>query len=62
LLWGVRTYYFGECFNVDDYIEYTIEFLLSKDYIKKGDLVVNVGSIPILEKGKTNMIKLSKVN
>lgn len=62
MVWGVRTYYFGECFNVDDYIEYTIEFLLSKNYIKKGDLVVHVGSIPILERGKTNMIKLSRIN
>jgi len=61
LVWGVRTYYFTECFSVDDYISYTIEFLLSRNMIKKGDLVVHVGSIPILEKGKTNMIKLSVI-
>jgi len=62
LVWGIRTYYFSECFTVDDYISYTIEFLLSRNLIKKGDLVVHVGSIPILEKGKTNMIKLSVID
>jgi len=62
LVWGIRTYYFTECFSVDDYINYTIEFLLSRNLIKKGDLVVHVGSIPILEKGKTNMIKLTVID
>ncbi|MFZ5941653.1 MAG: pyruvate kinase [Bacteroidota bacterium] len=61
LVWGVRSFYFTECFSVDDYISYTNEFLLSRNLIRKGDLVVHVGSIPILEKGKTNMIKLSVI-
>jgi pyruvate kinase len=62
LVWGVRTYYFGECTNVNEYIEYTEEFLVGQNLLKKGDLVVHVGSIPILEKGKTNMLKLTQVS
>ncbi|MCK5136356.1 MAG: pyruvate kinase [Bacteroidales bacterium] len=62
LVWGVRTYYFAECYDVDDYIDYTVEFLVSQNLLKKGDLVVHVGSIPILEKGKTNMMKLTHVS
>ena len=61
LVWGVRTYFFDDCNNIDEYIDYSIRFLLSQNYIQKGDMVVHVGSIPIMEKGKTNMIKLSKV-
>lgn len=61
LVWGVRTYYFGECSNVDDYIDYTLAFLVGQNLLQKGDLVVHVGSIPILEKGKTNMMKLTRV-
>ncbi len=61
LVWGVRTYFFDDCNNIDEYIDYSIRFLLSQNYIRKGDMVVHVGSIPIMEKGKTNMIKLSKV-
>jgi pyruvate kinase len=61
LVWGVRTYFFAECNDVNDYFEYTDEFLVRQNLLKKGDLVVHVGSIPILEKGKTNMMKLTRV-
>ncbi len=59
LVWGVRAYYFEEFNHINEYIDYSIEFLLSQDYIKNGDLVVHVGSMPIKEKGVTNMLKLS---
>jgi pyruvate kinase len=61
LVWGVRSYYFEECHDVDGYIDYTLEFLVGQKLLKKGDLVVHVGSIPILEKGKTNMMKLTRI-
>jgi pyruvate kinase len=61
LVWGVRAYYFAECDQINDYIDYTYEFLVSQNLLKKGDLVVHVGSIPIMERGKTNMMKLSRV-
>ncbi|HER07457.1 MAG TPA: pyruvate kinase [Bacteroides sp.] len=61
LVWGVRTFYFRECDDVDEYIDYTVGFLVDNQLLHKGDLVVHVGSIPILEKGKTNMLKLSHV-
>ncbi|HKK62871.1 MAG TPA: pyruvate kinase [Bacteroidales bacterium] len=61
LVWGVRAFHFEDCHNINDYIEYTLDFLVSYNLIKKNDLVVHVGSIPIIKKGKTNMIKLSVV-
>lgn len=61
LVWGVRAYYFAECANTADYIDHTMDFLLGQNLISKGDLIVHVGSIPVMEKGKTNMIKLSYV-
>jgi pyruvate kinase len=62
LVWGVRSFYFKECKNINDYVSYTEEFLVSQGLLKKGDLVVHVGSIPILAKGKTNMLKLTRVS
>jgi pyruvate kinase len=61
LIWGVRAYYFAECYNINDYIDYTEDFLVGLKLLKKGDLVVHVGSIPIVERGKTNMMKLTRV-
>ncbi len=62
LVWGVRAFYFAECYNINDYIEYTEEFLVNMKLLKKGDLVVHIGSIPITERGKTNMMKLTRVS
>ncbi len=62
MVWGVRAFYFGECTIINDYIKYTEQFLVSQNLLKKGDLVVHVGSIPILERGKTNMLKLTRVS
>jgi pyruvate kinase len=61
LVWGVRAFYFADCFHINDYINYTEDFLVSSGFLKKGDLVIHVGSIPILERGKTNMMKLTRV-
>lgn len=61
LVWGVRAYYFTDFKHINEYIDYSMEFLLSQNFIKKGDLVVHVGSIPIIEKGITNMLKLSVI-
>lgn len=62
LVWGVRTYFLGECTIINEYIDYTEEFLVNQNLLKKGDLVIHVGSIPILKKGKTNMLKLTRVS
>ena len=47
---------------MNEYIDYTEEFLVSQNLLKKGDLIVHVGSIPIMERGKTNMLKLTRVS
>jgi pyruvate kinase len=36
-------------------------FLKKYEYIKEGDFIINIASMPIFEQGMTNMIKLSKV-
>jgi pyruvate kinase len=61
LVWGVRAFYTDEYQNIEEYINHSIEFLLEKNLIQHGDVVVHVGSIPLLERGKTNMLKLSYV-
>jgi pyruvate kinase len=61
LLWGVRSFYAVEFSNIDDYIDYSINRLLEMKLIREEDVVIHVGSTPILERGRTNMIKLSYV-
>lgn len=61
LLWGVRAFYSEGDKNIDDYISQSINFLKEKNLLKEGDVVVHAGSIPILERGRTNMLKLSYI-
>lgn len=62
LIWGAHAYHAEETDNIDDAISQSIESLKERGYIKKGDVVVHVGSTPFEEKGQTNMIKLSYIN
>ncbi|HYW95855.1 MAG TPA: pyruvate kinase alpha/beta domain-containing protein, partial [Bacteroidales bacterium] len=61
LVWGVRAYYSSDHGNIEDYINHSIKFLKEKNLIHKGDVIVHVGSVPLLKKGKTNMMKLSYI-
>jgi pyruvate kinase len=61
LVWGVRTFYTENYDNIEDYINHSIEFLLKKKLIEAGDVVVHVGSIPLNQRGKTNMLKLTYI-
>jgi pyruvate kinase len=61
LVWGVRAFYYDKTVSTDHTIA-DIKYLLTKEgLLKQGDLVINIASIPIEEKGKSNMLKLSYV-
>ncbi len=61
LVWGVRGYMAEAFKNIDNYIQFSIERLQSLDLIHEEDVVIHIGSTPILERGRTNVIKLSYV-
>ena len=61
LVWGVQAYYYNREATTDQTIIETKEILRTNKYIKKGDYIINLASMPAHEKGMTNMVKLSKV-
>ena len=62
LIWGAHAYHSEETNSIDEAVEQSITALKERGYLKKGDVVVHVGSTPFEEKGQTNMIKLSYVD
>ncbi|MDX1651228.1 MAG: pyruvate kinase [Brumimicrobium sp.] len=61
LIWGVRGIYYDKMVSTDHTIA-DIKYLLKKQgFLKNGDLVINIASMPIESKGKSNMLKLSYV-
>ena len=61
LVWGVQGFYYDRGTTTDQTIRETKEILKGGKYLKKGDLVVNLASMPAKEMGMTNMMKISKV-
>ncbi len=61
LVWGVTGFYFDSENTTDDTIKETKNILKLHKRVKKGQLVINIASMPMKEKGMTNMMKLSYV-
>jgi pyruvate kinase len=61
LVWGVQGFYYDRGTTTDQTIRETKEILKEEKYLKEGDLVVNLASMPATEKGMTNMMKISKI-
>lgn len=61
LVWGVRAFYYDKFVSTDDTIQDVHEILKNQDLVKIGDVMINTGSMPLHERGLTNMIKVSKV-
>jgi pyruvate kinase len=59
LVWGVRAHYYDKTVSTDHTIADIKHILRSGKYVEKGDLLVNVASMPIADQGMANMLKLS---
>ena len=61
LVWGVQGFYYEGGSTTSQTIEDTKEILKKLKYLKKGDLAVNIASMPARERGMTNMMKISRI-
>lgn len=60
--WGIQGFYYDKYVSTDHTIA-DIKYKLKKEgYVKEGDLIINIASMPIKEKGQSNMMKLSEVD
>lgn len=61
LVWGVQGFYYDKFVSTDHTIA-DIKYLLKKNnFLKEKDLIINIASMPINEKGQSNMLRLSYV-
>lgn len=61
LLWGVRAFFYDGFQSTDATINEIHEFLKTKGLVSKGNIVINTASIPIEERGLTNMVKVTRI-
>ncbi len=62
LVWGVEVFLYNKFVSTDHTIA-DIKYILKKDgAVNKDDLLINIASMPIAEKGQSNMMKLSYID
>lgn len=59
LVWGIRCFYYDKYTSTDDTIKDVQDLLVESGHLQKGDIVINTGSMPLHERKKTNMLKVS---
>ncbi len=61
LLWGVRAIFYDEFKSTDETVSDVKAILQDYSVLRKGDIVVNLGSMPMSERGRTNMLRISTI-
>jgi len=62
LVWGVRGFYYNKYESTDQTITDLKVYIKDKGLVKQDDMVINIASMPMKEKGRTNMMKLSYIS
>jgi pyruvate kinase len=61
LVWGVKAFYYDKMVSTDQTIADIRYELRKRGFIRDGEYVINIASMPINEQGMTNMVKITKV-
>ncbi|RYU76767.1 pyruvate kinase [Hymenobacter persicinus] len=59
LVWGVRGFYYDRLVSTDNTVSDIKYILTTTGHLSPGDVFINTGSMPILDKGLANMVKVS---
>ncbi len=61
LLWGVKSYLYEKSVSTDETITDVNEIAKQKGFVEKGDFLINLAAMPIVEKGMVNTLRVSEI-
>jgi pyruvate kinase len=61
LVWGVRGFYYDKYESTDVTFADLQKYVKDQGLVKDDDMIINIASMPMNERGRTNMMKLSYV-
>ena len=61
LLWGVKCIYYNKFQSTDKTVEDVNALAIKNRYVRRGDVVVNLASMPIKDKGQVNTLRITKL-
>jgi len=61
LLWGVKSFYYEKSVSTDDTVIDVNNIVKEKGFVKKGDFLINLAAMPIVDKGMVNTLRISEI-
>ncbi|MCB4807153.1 pyruvate kinase [Tamlana sp. 62-3] len=62
LLWGVKAFYYDRFVSTDETVGDINRIAKEQGYVKKGDMVISLASMPIQEKGMVNTLRVREIS
>lgn len=61
LLWGVNAYFYDKSVSTDETITDINIIAKNKGYVEKGDYLINLAAMPIIDRGMVNTLRVSEI-
>lgn len=61
LLWGVNAFFYDKFVSTDDTVGDVNDIAKEKEYVKKGDMLINLAAMPVADKGMVNTLRVSEI-
>jgi pyruvate kinase len=61
LLWGVKAFYYDKYVSTDETVDDVNRIACEKGYVHKGDYLINLAAMPIVDKGMVNTLRVTQV-
>ena len=61
LLWGVKAFYYDRFESTDKTVVQVNTIALENGWVEKGDMLINLAAMPIIEKGMVNTLRVSQI-
>lgn len=61
LLWGVKAFYYDKFESTDKTVVQVNTIALENGWVEKGDMLINLAAMPIIEKGMVNTLRVSQI-
>ncbi len=62
LLWGVNCFYYDKFLSTDETVEDINEIAKQKGFVSKGDILINLAAMPVIDKGMVNTLRVSEID
>jgi pyruvate kinase len=61
LLWGVNAFHYDKFVSTDDTVDDINQIAKENGYVKKGDILINLAAMPVVDKGMVNTLRISEI-